>query len=182
LKNKLFHIVILLSLLIFSSCFTNEKEIIITGNIKNQEYFDSTNSEIQLTPLMPGSEFKVDNFQLKFDQGKFVSINYNSDYPSLKLNGKNKFVYKVNKILPGKYIIGVHYLIPKYDVVFGPSDPELLSRAFKTETGQYIIIEAKKEILPPLKIKLNDLTIPLDDKKMIINRTFTDHKLISFPN
>jgi hypothetical protein len=170
----------LLILLLLSACLSDEKEIIITGNIQKQENFDLTESELQLIPVSAGNELQVDHAVFKFDQGTLVSINYPSEYPSLKLNSKTKFSYRIEKLPEGKYVLAVHMLKPKYHVDYGPSDVKYVGRVLKGDTGQYVVIEANKEILPPLKISLADVTIPLEEKNTILRRDFPDPIILKY--
>lgn len=171
---------LLILLVIISGCSPDEKSINISGNILDQDIFDLSKSELQLIPIEKGEKIKVPHFSAVYENGLLIEVMYPSDYPKINLGTGAKFNYKIDKLSPGKYFLAVYKLVPKNTIRIKGQGPIYDVRALSNEKEQCIVISVAKETLPPFKISLVNVIIPLVDKDTVILGEFSEYSVINY--
>lgn len=179
-KSNCSNIFLLVFILILVGCSADEKQINISGTIREQDNFDLSKSELQLIPLAEGEKLKVSNFLYRFEEGQLMELMYPSENPAISLNLNTKFSYLMEKLIPGRYILAVHHLKPKYTTITQGSGPMYFARPLATENEKFIVIEVSKEILPPFQIILGNVIIPLINGNNVILSDFSDHNIMKY--
>jgi hypothetical protein len=176
--KKEFEILIMLLLLpnslIFQGCLSDDKDILIIGELEKQNSFDMKNAYLQLIPLSEGQEPVIRSVnKVTGLDGVPIMLVYDSNYPQLTPISDGKFTYRVQKISAGKYFLGISRLVPKFERTddMGPLGSEF-ARCIVDEFGKNIILDFKTDTTPPNKIILGKVAVPLVKSFFVFTDSF----------
>jgi hypothetical protein len=166
IKNFIYILVFVLAFYL-SACSDNNHSVLLIGKIKAPDNFELQDSFLQLVPIIESDGFRVEYIYQNYDQNvKFLGYRYASNHPRLSLANNIKFSYSIESIMPGRYVLTINDLIPKYELetAIEETKPKYVSMILSDNTGNYIILNIEKELLPPTKIFLPECTIQLTNK------------------
>ena len=172
-------LLLLSSSLIFQGCSTDDKDILIIGELAKQKYFDLKNSYLQLVPLSQGDEPVIKTMKTASDlSGAVIGYMYDSNFAQLTPISDGKFTYRVQSIAAGRYFLGISRLAPKFERIDGMgSKGSEFARCLVDDAGKNIILDFKTDTIPTKKIIIGKLAVPLVEKYFLFTNSFYNFTL-----